>query len=217
MKAFKSICFILLSLIAVGIYTIACYSTQQGAIIVSGSSTINPPVWDDLVVPLLRSRITGAAGDPGLGAFIGATKAFAFDAASDESVYFDFQLSHKYKMGTSIHPHIHWAVPSTDEATVSWCIECVWADINATYAGSTTKLCVDAATIQVANRHTYTDIGDFAVASAAVSMVGLCRFWRDANAGEAAMTDTYDDDAFALSLDFHYQIDTLGSRQEIVK
>lgn len=46
-----------------------------------------------------------------------------------------------------------------------------------------------------------------------ISSILICRIWR--NSSNAA--DTYTDDAGLLSLDFHYQIDTVGSRAQYVK
>jgi hypothetical protein len=43
----------------------------------------------------------------------------------------------------------------------------------------------------------------------------VCRLFRDA-AGVGG-TDDYDDDAGLLEIDFHYEIDTIGSRTETAK
>jgi len=39
----------------------------------------------------------------------------------------------------------------------------------------------------------------------------LCRVFRD------VANDDFDDDAFLFEIDFHYQIDSLGSRTEYIK
>jgi hypothetical protein len=46
-----------------------------------------------------------------------------------------------------------------------------------------------------------------------VSSILICRLWR--NSGNSA--DTFQEDAGLLSLDFHFQIDTVGSRAQYVK
>ena len=47
----------------------------------------------------------------------------------------------------------------------------------------------------------------------ATSNVLLCRLFRDADNGSDDLTG----DAAGISIDFHYQKDTLGSRQEFIK
>ncbi len=49
-------------------------------------------------------------------------------------------------------------------------------------------------------------------ASSDVSIMLMCRIYRDVSDG-----DDYADDAFLLEIDFHYEIDTVGSRAEATK
>jgi hypothetical protein len=46
-----------------------------------------------------------------------------------------------------------------------------------------------------------------------ISSILICRIWRDGG----KPNDTYQSDAGLLFLDFHYQLDTYGSRDEYAK
>ena len=67
-------------------------------------------VWDDYRIdPVARN--TGAKA-PTFGAFRDGLYAYQFDdaqAASEKEVFFDVQMPHDWKQGTSVYPHVHWA------------------------------------------------------------------------------------------------------------
>lgn len=66
-------------------------------------------VWDDEKFPLIGQNIDQTSGRLGFDFFNG-TVTFANNAryAESETVSFTFQLSHAWKEGTNISPHIHW-------------------------------------------------------------------------------------------------------------
>lgn len=190
------------------------YNTQNGGLIIPGNVFLSPTAWEDIRVPLSRARTTGA-GNPGYDTFKDGTLAFAFDKASDESVYLDIQIPHNYKLGTTMDAHIHWAPLDTNAGGVVWCLEYTIQDVGGTF-GSTTTDCARQVGSGTAFKHQIIDI-EAITGTTAVSAILEGRLFRDADSSQGKGTDDYDNDAFGLSFDLHYQIDSLGSRQELVK
>ncbi len=204
---------IILALVYLCSFIIA-FSTQDGSLILS-STTFSQTVWDDLRVPLSSARNPSSA--PGYDAFKNGTKAWAFDKTSDEMLYFETQLPHTYKFGTKLHAHIHWAPIDTGTNGVVWCLEYTIQYINGgAYPASSTE-CVRQVGAGVAYGHQIAEIVEIPGITGSVSAVLVGRLFRDANSSEAKGTDDYDADAFGLSFDIHYEIDSFGSRQETVK
>jgi hypothetical protein len=65
---------------------------------------------------------------------------------------------------------------------------------------------------RTANRHIITPIGTITGTGKNLSSMLVCRLYRDATGSLA--TDDYSDDAGLLEIDFHYQIERPGSRDE---
>ena len=188
---------------------------------------IVPPVWDDLRVPANATRV-GSTAVPGLDVFLknGAgtsTGVFLlwFDKSSVEQVHFGAQLPHAWKLGSTIHAHVHW-VPKTNGgagAKVSWGLEYTWVKIGGVYSPTTiisgnAHMPADASL--VAGKHYLTELGTISGAGIdTVSSMLMCRLFRDATG--ALGTDDYDDDAGLLEVDFHIEFDSTGSRTEYAK
>jgi len=182
--------------------------------------TLATVVWEDLRVPLNTVKLGG--NDPRFavaftnGAGSRGVFAYFFDKASVEEVFFAVQMPHGWKAESDITPHVHW-FPKTNgaaNATVSWGLEYNWTSIGGTIGNSSiiyTKTTTSGDTTLAANKHY---MSNFAAISGAgvtgVSPMLMCRLFRDATG--VGQTDDYDDDAGLLEMDFHYQIDTMGSR-----
>ncbi len=176
-------------------------------------------VWDDLRVPL--SFGTKGSLATNWDVFLGETYLDYFKATGTDALYFVVQLPHSWKEGTTIYPHIHW-IPQADGAAsangVVWELEYTWANNGETFP-ATTKL--TASTISpalsgnlVAKRHYITPLGSGITATGKqISSMLVCRIARLGDNG----SDTFAGTAGVLEIDFHYQLDTFGSRQEYVK
>lgn len=186
---------------------------------------LQQPAWDDLRVELSSVRVPSEGG-PGFEKFkdngAGSTGVFLywFDAASVEQVYFNAQFPHNQFLNAPVIPHIHWTPKSNGTAgqKVSWGLEYAWTEIGQTFGNtsivySATRFPNDSAL--VAGKHYITSFGPIAGKNGTVSNVLVCRLFRDATG--AGGTDDYAADAGALYFDFHYQVDTLGSRTELAK
>ena len=102
--------------------------------------------------------------------------------------------------------------PTTGTGVVEWQLEYFWVNIDGT-AGNTTILSLTDAGDGTAYKHQVASWSAISGTGKTVSSMLMCRIFRDGGNG----SDTFTGDALLLEIDFHYQIDTMGSRQEFVK
>ena len=69
--------------------------------------------------------------------------------------------------------------------------------------------------VLLADKHYLTNFAALSGTGKTISSMLLCRIFRDATG--AGLTDDYDNDVGLLEIDFHYEIDTAGSREVLVK
>jgi len=177
------------------------------------------PVWDDLVIPTARIKL-GGANPASEQAYRGGLVA-AFSSTSDNYLYFTFQLPHRYKEGEDVHFHIHWTIPVSGSGVgaenVQWILT---SSASSPIAGSPESFPVEtthsAFTVDVqnasANEHLVSDVATISGSSFKVSECIICSLHR--NIGVA---NDYASDAYIVSIDLHYPIDTMGSRSEWTK
>jgi len=172
-------------------------------------------VWDDLRIPGL-SVTANPSASPTLGAFLGAGSLqvwrFTGTGVLTEEVFFTIQLPHKYKEGTDIIPHVHWTPTDANAGDVVWQLEYTWQNINGTFGASTTITVTDS-TNTTAWEHLVASFSAITGTNMDISSILVCRLFRDPAHG----SDTYTSDAAFLEIDFHFEIDTIGSRQPFVK
>jgi len=196
---------------------------DDGTLLLTGDAT----VYDDIRFPALalRAPASGAAAEPDLVQFkdngTGSTGvfSFAFDPDTEEEMYFAVQMPHSWA-GTPIEPHIHWSVMTNCTGTVGWAIEYTFSEITGTFSNTifTTYTGVNPQENNlIAYRHYLSDFpaitGSFGSGTLSAMMIG--RIFRDATSSLVA--DSCPEDAVLLELDFHFEIDRLGSREEYVR
>ncbi len=190
----------------------------DGTPVMEGTAT----VWDDMRVTMDKGTNSAALGFlPGTAT--GPEIYYFRDAQGVEAMSFSVQLPHSWKEGTTIFPHIHWT-PKTTVAlgqVVQWNFEYSWANYDPTPVAfpAITTSTVTVASPFTLGTHLITSLTGSNVGISAtgkkVSSILVCRIWRNADVGNAS--DTYAGDCGALSLDFHFQMDTFGSRGEYTK
>ena len=186
-------------------------NASTASITLSGASpiTLTDTVWEDLRVPMTAVKAAGVR-DPGFIKFkddgAASTGVFAhhFDKSAEEELFFSAQMSHMWKEGTDLKPHVHWAPSDSGAGNVGWGLACTWDNISGTY-GNTTITTVTAAAGGVADKHILSSFPDISGSGKTFSSMLVCRVFRSAAVG----ADTYDDDAALLELDFHYEIDKI--------
>jgi len=189
-------------------------------------------VFDDLRVPASSGQ-KGLTNPPGFSLFLDdgglpSTGVFVdwFDDTAEEEMFFSVQLPHAWSEGTTICPHIHWtphplSTPALGEV-VAWGLEYTWANIGTTFPATTLiggNTHFPADDPLVVSRHYYTDLGDITAVGKTVSSMLICRVFRDATSSlnPDTFTGPGNHDAGLLEIDFHYEIDSLGSVAETDK
>lgn len=178
--------------------------------------------WNDLrVEPTVRS--VGSVKAPVYTVIDGTNfYAYLFDnagAAAEKEVNFKMQLDHSWKVGSAIHIHVHWFPVANGNAgdKVRWGLEYVVVNINGVMGATTTIYAVDPetppSTTPTAKTHYMTEFAEIDMTGKTLSCFVLGRLFR--NSSNAA--DTYGSDVSLMGIDAHYQQDTLGSTDELVK
>ena len=174
-------------------------------------------VWDDLRVTLDNGSDAARLGS--LTGLDGPQIWFCRNTGVD-AMSFTVQLPHSYMEGTRIYPHLHWAPKTSTTGNVEWNLDYSWVNYNSVtpevFPGITTSIVVATGPF-TANTHLITSLtaGNAGIVGTGkkISSILICRIWRNS----ADTQDTYEADAGLLFLDFHYQLDTFGSREEYVK
>jgi hypothetical protein len=173
----------------------------------------NATIFEDLKFP--AQALSSGATPADSCAVIGTTlRTLCFDgAATTESMELSAQFPHERKVGSKLHPHIHWGPSNTNAGNVKWQLEYSCANINDTFPASTTISVVDASDT-VAHKHQIVGFPEIDTAAYGnISAMCLMRIFRNPGDG----TDTYGSDAELYEFDIHYEIDSMGSREEYVK
>lgn len=144
-----------------------------------------------------------------------------FTDATSKEVFFVVQLPHSYREGSDLLPHVHWMTYSgiaDNTNKVQWRLDYSIATIGTVFPATTTltgNQLVAGITTFAANEHLITSLGTIVGTNLKISDILICRLSRDATSGNAA--DTFVGDAGLLSMDFHYEMDTNGSRDQFAK
>lgn len=180
-------------------------------------------VYDDL-------RITPGAFDrPGVSdptiipydVNAGGISTYLWEFKKNDIASFSVQLPHSYKQGENISVHIHWTPgPRGNEengATVGWKIDYAWANINLSFPTMSTADLSDACD-GTDHKHQITPDITIIGSSKNVSSILLCNVKRtDTGADDTWASTTSGQLPLLLEIDFHFPIDTIGSRQPSAK
>jgi hypothetical protein len=183
----------------------------DGTVTLAGTAT----TFDDLMFPASAINPAGTANPAGVDNDHGW---FLFDAAATETIAVQVQLPHRWKVGSTLYPHVHWHKTTAAAGNVLWRLEYKWADINAVMDAAWTSLDVVstiAATpdTNTAQKHLISAWAGISTAGKGISAMLICRINRIGGDG----TDTYGADAAMMQFDLHFEIDSFGSSQEYTK
>ena len=176
-------------------------------------------VWDDMRVvpgsfdrpgvsdPTITSVQPGGSG----------TATFLYRFEKNNLASFTIQLPHHYKLGTNIYCHIHWTPGARgvaeNGALVGWKVDYTWADIHGVF-GEMNTLDLSSACNGVDWRHEITP--DIVIPGSGISGVSsmlICNVKRTDTGTDDTWAGTGTSSPFLLEIDFHYEIDTMGSRK----
>ncbi len=214
---------ILFLLIFTSVFAAAQEVKINNNLVVEADGTIrydsSATVWEDLRVTLDKGQTSASLGFlPGASA--GPEIWYFRNASGVDAMSFTVQLPHSWKVGTKIYPHIHWTPNTSASGNVEWNLDYTWANFDAVtpqvFPTTTTSTVVATgpftAGIHLITPLTTANVGIDATGKK-VSSVLVCRIWRDSN----HVSDTYNANAGGVSIDFHYEMDTFGSRSEYSK
>lgn len=180
-------------------------------------------VWDDVRVTPGAFDRPGVA-DPDLVSYSvggGATATYLYEFAKNDVACFQVQIPHGYKEGENVQVHLHWTPRARGVAesgkAVGWKVDYSWADIDGAFGAMATA---DLSDVCDGTDHKHQMTPEVALTGTGkhVSSMLVCNVKR---------TDTGTDDTWAstttgqlpllLEIDFHFPIDTIGSRQASAK
>jgi hypothetical protein len=170
--------------------------------------------WDDLRFPVQAINLIGSASPPDVDTttFPGT---LLFDDSSEESIYGVAQMPPSWAVGSAIRPHVHWSPTSdmTGGDAVVWRLSLGIANIGDVMPATPTVIeTVTDSTLYTTNQHAKTSFEEVAMKGYNMSCVIYFRFQRYPSAA-----DTYANDVRLWEFGIHYQVDGLGSEQELVK
>jgi len=186
----------------------------DGTIEFNGTAT----VWDDIrIVPGSFDR--PGQSDPAYVAYDvngSGTSIYLTEWAKNDLASFTVQLPHSYHQGEDLDVHLHWTPgpngAGENGATVGWKIVYSWVNIDGTFPNPTTADLSDACD-GTDHKHQMTPTVAITGSGKTISSMLICNIIR---------TDTGADDTWAgsgagnlpmlLEVDFHFPINTVGSR-----
>ena len=167
-------------------------------------------VYDDLRIDL--SNIKAPTLNPPTWTSYKGGECPIFSATQSEILYFRIQLPHGWKEGSDLNFHIHVTYPTNGTGNSQWKFTYSWANIDGTFPTETTLLQTFAAPT-ITDQHIIHSFGTISGTDKNISSILICSLSRLGT----DVLDTYASGIYGISADFHYQIDTIGSRQEYIK
>lgn len=172
-------------------------------------------VYEDLQVSISNIKVP-TSNAPTERLYDGGTGGVTFPFlgfAVNEYIYFDVQTTHSMKLNTILDNHIHFSLPNTTDIgdRFQFQLDVMAAGIDTAWAVPAGSPFTAEHTI-VANDDTYQrlmEVADIDASNDTVSSVYKCKLTRI-----AATTDEYGSEVYITFTDCHYQVNTMGSRQE---
>jgi len=178
----------------------------DGTLVFNGAAT----VWDDQQIVL--GTVKKGSSAPTDIAYKGC-QVLAFNPAQDNKIFFTAQLSHKYKLNSTVEFHIHNTVPDNNAGVIRWIFTYSWADVGDDFPTETTITIDQTMSANSQDEHFLFSIGNLTGSASDVSSILLCSLTREGTHGN----DTYANDTYLTAMDFHVEYDTVGSREELSK
>jgi hypothetical protein len=180
---------------------------KDGTLAFKGNAT----VWKDVMFPMAPPKATGA-GNPTLTTYNGNLRGYSF-AINDVHDFDPQEAEHDSKIGSTATFHVHWLSRSNDgtDRAVKWELEYdVEPDSGAVPATTTASVEITIPTGSAVNTVFRDNITTFTI-QAIARLVGA-RIKRIASVGAAPSVDP-----ILRAIHYHYELDTIGSREITTK
>jgi hypothetical protein len=183
----------------------------------------NATVWDDLrIVPGAFTFL--GVGDPTLSAWQPAGSGATFRVykfQKDNEAFASCQMPHGYKEGSDLYFHLHWtpADRGNEESgnTVGWKVDYTIANTDGTFPSSSTADLSDTCS-GTDDEHELTSSVQVSGTGLTLSHIIMLRIYRsDTGTDDTWVGTTAAQSPAILEFDIHFEKDTVGSRQELVK
>jgi hypothetical protein len=188
----------------------------DGTLVLYGTATVQ----DDILMQLIGQKLETTSSHIEQDAAEGSLH-FETSCNLNDYVVMNVQLSHTWKLGSAVAPHLHWWQSS---ATMpNWLIQYRWQKQGGlkTTAWTSQKWSSNAFTYTSGTLNQISLMGSIAapVGYGQVSDIIQVRVLRDVANGSGLFSgsDALNAIAHAVSFDLHYEKDSLGSHQEYVK
>jgi hypothetical protein len=177
--------------------------------------------WRDELQMLVGSRLESPSSDIQLNIPEGSVTFETSARYATDYVVMSIQINHDWLVGSAVHPHLHWWQVSSD--VPNWMIGYRWQRQGQAKTTSWTNQ------IYTTHGYTYTSgtlnqITEFGTITppadySPVSDILQVRIYRDVTNASTlfAGADPESSDVDAVNFDIHFQVDTLGSREEYSK
>ncbi len=179
----------------------------DGTLVFNGTAT----VWGDLPpMPITAAKLGSTA--PTLATFVTDIEQYTFDNTND-FVIGATEITHKYKEGTNILPHIHWATNGSEGTAkgVQWQLKYTIGDFNEAFSAQTTTVVDATIPSSTPDRTHFLTSFDTAITGTNIK-IGAYICWRLERIGTAHGNGEPVADPFGLAVGFHVEMDTVGSR-----
>lgn len=191
-------------------YSLSGKDQTASNLVIYGNVTLTNTVWDDMSISALQLNSGGAA--PQLlvytnGNSTGAgVRAVNYD--DGDSAFGQIQFSHQKKRNTDVYPHIHWSTIDNRSAitNISFRLDCIYAPIH----GLLTNLYSSTVVVSGTNAFYHQLSGFTPFGSNVLSESSIVQFEITCVQDGGA-----NDKLFIHDIDFHYQIDKLGTDGEL--
>jgi hypothetical protein len=168
--------------------------------------------WNDLVQDV---TVRSGSNAPSPTIFIGGISAYEFSPTTMNECFVNFHMRHDYIAGTMVYPHVHWSHNTDVTGVVRWGFEYTLARRNDSTGlitfGATSTLYIEHTVTagEVYQHHVNESADGLGIAGTALQedALILCRVFRDA----AHANDTYPDPIHLLTVDIHYECNTLST------
>ncbi len=179
--------------------------------------------WEDIRIVPGAFEFAGNA-DPSLQSWQpggeGITfKIYKFKIADE--VFFSVQLPHNYKEGSVLEAHVHWTPADRGNEEngndVSWRIGYTWANKEDAFSSALTATLTPDTCAGIDDQHEKTlSTALLGATGKTISSMLVCKLWRS-SVNDTWVGTTNAQSPGLLEVDFHYQIDSLGSNLERTK
>jgi hypothetical protein len=171
--------------------------------------TTNVFAWDDLRGPANGINPTGSpsAATPNT-----ADGSLTFAKGNVAIAW--FQMPHNWKLGSNIVIHIHWSKSTTNAGVCNWQMKYKWGGIGEVMPAFSelakgTEVIPNSNTV---DKHALMSWPEVSGNGKTLSSM-ICVYIARINDGD----DTFTGAGNLYEIDIHYQIDSMGSRQELIK